>query len=140
MAAPTAPPSAPELADATLLPDAAPIAAAPAAPPSAASPSAATTSALRAAVAAAHACARVDPRDFMREPDYVPTTAVEDIYRRWDSLVPAELREPLETWVHELVRRAPGAHARADARSHGAGMQAQGPECAAALRARRHGA
>jgi hypothetical protein len=56
----------------------------------------------------------VDPRDFQRDPDYVPTDNIEDIYARWDALVPPELAEPLREWVHELVRRAPSAFCRCE--------------------------
>ncbi len=53
--------------------------------------------------------AQSDPRDFMREPDYVPTSNIEDIYKRWDELVPPELEETLAEWIHELLRLQPRA-------------------------------
>jgi hypothetical protein len=60
----------------------------------------------------------------MRDPDYEPTTNVEDIYARWDALVPPELAERLEEWVTTLVERAPSAslalalHARTRLHAH----------------------
>jgi hypothetical protein len=71
---------------------------------------------LSAASLARYAAARVgngsdDPRDFMREPDYVATADVEDIYARWDAAVPPDVAEALEPWVLQLVAKAPGAHA-----------------------------
>lgn len=50
-----------------------------------------------------------DPRNYMREPDYVPTTNVEDIYRRWDEIVPPDLEPVLQRWVHDLVQAKPRA-------------------------------
>jgi hypothetical protein len=44
-----------------------------------------------------------DPRDFIRDPDYTPTTNIEDIYRRWDELVPPALLPTLCYWVTELL-------------------------------------
>lgn len=69
---------------------------------------------LSAASLARYAAARVgngsdDPRDFMREPDYVATADVEDIYARWDAAVPPDVAEALEPWVLQLVAKAPGA-------------------------------
>lgn len=69
---------------------------------------------ISAASLARYAAARVgtgsdDPRDFMREPDYVATADVEDIYARWDAAVPPDVAEALEPWVLELVAKAPGA-------------------------------
>ena len=50
-----------------------------------------------------------DPRNYMREPDYVPTTNIEDIYRRWDDLVPPDVEPTLRRWVLDLVRAQPRA-------------------------------
>lgn len=39
----------------------------------------------------------------------MPTTELEDIYSRWDALVPPDLVAPLEAWVLELVARRPSS-------------------------------
>lgn len=48
-----------------------------------------------------------DPRDFMGEPDYVATSDVEELYTKWDGLVPDALLPVLTRWVEELVAAAP---------------------------------
>ena len=48
-----------------------------------------------------------DPKDFMREPDYEPTSTIEEIYSHWDTLVPPELEVVLSEWIHELIRAQP---------------------------------
>ena len=72
---------------------------------------------ISAASLARYAEARVgkgsdDPRCFMREPDYVATSDVEDIYARWDAAVPPDVAAALEPWIDELVAKAPSAWRR----------------------------
>ena len=98
------------------------MAAAPAAPPRPAAACGGGGGGISAASLARYAAARVgngsdDPRDFMREPDYVATSDVEDIYARWDAAVPPDVAAALEPWVHELVAKAPSASQRAAARA-----------------------
>jgi len=94
---------------------AAPPASPPAASPRAPAPACGSVGGgISAASLARYAAARVgngsdDPRDFMREPDYVATADVEDIYARWDAAVPPDVAAALEPWVLELVAKAPGA-------------------------------
>ena len=48
-----------------------------------------------------------DPEYYMKYPGLRPTTEVEDIYRRWDEVVPAESWPTLEGMVRMLVEAAP---------------------------------
>ena len=48
-----------------------------------------------------------DPEYYMKHPGLRPTTEVEDIYRRWDEVVPAESWPMLEGMVRMLAEAAP---------------------------------
>ena len=90
---------------------------------------------ISAASLARYAAARVgngsdDPRDFMREPDYVATADVEDIYARWDAAVPPDVAAALEPWVIELVAKAPSACPRPPPLLHAAHGPAGASHCA----------
>jgi len=80
-----------------------------------------------------------DPKDFMREPDYEPTSTIEEIYSHWDTLVPPELEVVLSEWIHELIRAQPSACSRAQPplpawRTDAPRPQLRSASCSCALR------
>jgi len=90
-------------------------------------------------VAMACSVVAADPKDFMREPDYEPTSTIEEIYSHWDTLVPPELEVVLSEWIHELIRAQPSACSRAQPplpawRTDAPRPQLRSASCSCALR------